>query len=58
VRSDIAEGQAGVPLYMEYQIIDTTSCEPLSGAYVDVWHGMRYCHIKTFFLFNFAFFYS
>ncbi|KAF8187117.1 Intradiol ring-cleavage dioxygenase [Pholiota molesta] len=39
VRSDIAEGQAGVPLYMEYQIIDTTSCEPLSGAYVDVWHA-------------------
>ncbi|KAF8179205.1 Intradiol ring-cleavage dioxygenase [Pholiota molesta] len=39
VRSEIAEGQAGVPLYMEYQIIDTTSCEPLSGAYVDVWHA-------------------
>ncbi|KAF9476770.1 extracellular dioxygenase-like protein [Pholiota conissans] len=39
VRNDIAEDQPGTPLYMELQIIDTTNCQPLSGAFVDVWQA-------------------
>lgn len=39
VREIIAERQAGVPIYMEYQFIDVNTCEPVPGVYVDVWHA-------------------
>jgi len=38
IRSSIRETQAGVPLYLDIQIIDTTTCEPLPAVFVDVWH--------------------
>ncbi|KAK6528582.1 hypothetical protein TWF281_009821 [Arthrobotrys megalospora] len=38
VRTDITDGQAGVPLYLDIQVIDTNTCEPVSSAYFDAWH--------------------
>jgi protocatechuate 3,4-dioxygenase beta subunit len=38
VRRNITEGSAGLPLRLETEIVDATSCEPLSGAAVDIWH--------------------
>ncbi|KAJ6021203.1 hypothetical protein N7540_006707 [Penicillium herquei] len=38
IREDIVESQAGVPLYMDIQIIDTNTCEPLPNIYTDIWH--------------------
>ncbi|EGZ08051.1 hypothetical protein PHYSODRAFT_339922 [Phytophthora sojae] len=38
VRSDIREGQKGVDLYAEIQIIDFNTCEPVEGLYLDFWH--------------------
>ncbi|KAK6360086.1 hypothetical protein TWF730_006240 [Orbilia blumenaviensis] len=38
VRTDITDGQAGVPLYLDIQVIDTNSCEPVSSAFFDAWH--------------------
>ena len=35
-RSNITEGQAGVPLYLSIQVIDEF-CEPLLDAIVDIW---------------------
>lgn len=39
VRDDITEGQEGVPLYLNIQLIDTSTCRPIQDAYVDVWQA-------------------
>lgn len=39
VRSDITDGQAGVPMYVEYQIVDFNTCKPVPEVYLDIWHG-------------------
>ena len=38
VRRDIAEGRPGIPLKLALQVVDATSCSPVPGALVDVWH--------------------
>lgn len=39
IRKDVKEGQEGVDLYLEVQYVDVTTCEPVSGLYVDVWNA-------------------
>ena len=39
VRRDITEGTQGVPLQLDLQVVDATSCEPVAGAAVDIWHA-------------------
>ncbi|KAI1853919.1 hypothetical protein JX265_012604 [Neoarthrinium moseri] len=39
IRSDLTEDQIGVPLYLDVQFIDTTTCEPVEGVAVDYWHA-------------------
>ncbi|KAJ5822607.1 hypothetical protein N7447_004947 [Penicillium robsamsonii] len=38
VRKNIAESQGGVPLYMDIQLINTNTCEPIPEIYIDMWH--------------------
>jgi protocatechuate 3,4-dioxygenase beta subunit len=38
IRSDITDGQEGVPLYLDIQLIDTSTCEPVPAVYMDLWH--------------------
>ncbi|CAN8102280.1 unnamed protein product [Discula destructiva] len=38
VRSDILEGEAGVPLYIEIQLIDVNTCNPVVGEYLEIWN--------------------
>ncbi|CAF3331813.1 unnamed protein product [Rotaria sp. Silwood1] len=38
VRSDITEGKGGVRFRLTVTVLDTTTCSPLSGALVDLWH--------------------
>lgn len=38
IRRNVAEDQAGVPLFMDIQLIDTNTCEPLPNIYTDIWH--------------------
>lgn len=38
IRENITESQAGVPLYLDIQFLDTSSCEPVTAVYVDLWH--------------------
>ena len=38
LRRDIREGKAGVPLTLRTTVIDVSTCEPVSGAAVDIWH--------------------
>jgi len=36
-RSDIADGQPGVPMQWDFQVVDTFTCQPLPGATVHLW---------------------
>ncbi|CAK46368.1 hypothetical protein CBS63078_11315 [Aspergillus niger] len=38
IRNDITETQEGVPLYLDIQLIDTSTCEPVPDIYIDIWH--------------------
>jgi protocatechuate 3,4-dioxygenase beta subunit len=38
VRRDITEGRQGVPLALALTVVDASSCKPIKGASVDIWH--------------------
>lgn len=38
IRSNITEGQAGVPMHIELQFVDMNTCSPVSSLLADVWH--------------------
>lgn len=37
LRSDIADGQPGMPLQLDFQVVGTFDCQPLPGATVHIW---------------------
>ncbi|TID23523.1 putative gpi anchored [Venturia nashicola] len=50
VRSDISEGLAGVPMWLDVQLIDVNTCKPINGMTVDVWASNavgKYSHIPV-----------
>lgn len=38
IRPSIADGQEGVPLWVDIHLIDASTCEPMQGVYIDFWH--------------------
>jgi protocatechuate 3,4-dioxygenase beta subunit len=38
VRRNITEGRAGTPLTLRTTVVDASTCKPIKGAAVDVWH--------------------
>jgi len=38
VRRIITEGKAGVPLWLRLTVVDVSTCKPINGAAVDIWH--------------------
>jgi len=38
VRQDMTDGQPGVPLTLDVQIIDVNTCEPVPQIYLETWH--------------------
>ncbi|KAK4148833.1 Intradiol ring-cleavage dioxygenase [Chaetomidium leptoderma] len=38
VRENVVEDQPGVPLLLDYQVIDIATCEPVPDVYVEIWH--------------------
>ncbi|KAH8682074.1 extracellular dioxygenase [Xylariales sp. PMI_506] len=38
VRSDVSDDEPGVEIILEAQLIDTNTCEPLVGAWFDIWN--------------------
>lgn len=38
VRRNITEGKVGVPLTLRLGVVDVSTCKPIKGAAVDVWH--------------------
>jgi len=39
IRSDIRLGRTGVPLRLKITVTDASTCRPLKGAAVDIWHA-------------------
>ena len=39
LRRDITEGKAGVPLLLRLKVVDASTCRPIKGATVDIWHA-------------------
>ncbi|PGH14873.1 hypothetical protein AJ79_02735 [Helicocarpus griseus UAMH5409] len=39
IRNDIVEDQAGVPLYVDIQVLNIETCEPVPNMYTDLWHA-------------------
>jgi hypothetical protein len=37
IRKDLAEDQIGIPIHVDIQIINSATCEPVVGAFVDIW---------------------
>jgi len=38
VRRNITEGKAGVPLTLRLTVVNVSTCKPIKGAAVDIWH--------------------
>jgi protocatechuate 3,4-dioxygenase beta subunit len=38
IRTDITDGQPGLPLELAITVVDTTTCAPLANVAVDIWH--------------------
>ncbi len=39
LRREITEGKPGVPLVVAIRLVEAGTCEPISGAVVDIWHA-------------------
>lgn len=37
IRKDVTEGQEGVPLAVDIQVVDMETCKPIPGAYLEIW---------------------
>ncbi|KAH9480167.1 hypothetical protein JR316_0006765 [Psilocybe cubensis] len=38
IRTNIRERQKGIPLYIDYQIVDVNTCKPVPNVHLDSWH--------------------
>ena len=38
VRSNISEHRPGIPLQLRFTVVDASTCTPIKGAAVDIWH--------------------
>src|SRR5579872_2681118 len=39
LRSNITEGRPGTPLALRLTVVDASTCKPIKGAAVDIWHA-------------------
>src|SRR5919204_3355849 len=39
VRRNITEGRPGTPLWLRATVVDASTCKPIKGAIVDIWHA-------------------
>ena len=39
IRNNLIEDQEGVPMVLDIQVLDTSTCEPVSDLFVDLWHA-------------------
>ncbi|ETS87786.1 hypothetical protein PFICI_01614 [Pestalotiopsis fici W106-1] len=39
VRREISEDLEGVPIVMDFQVVDINTCEPMPNTYLEIWHA-------------------
>jgi protocatechuate 3,4-dioxygenase beta subunit len=39
LRRNITEGRPGTPLILKLRVVDASTCKPITGAAVDIWHA-------------------
>ena len=39
LRQNITEGRPGTPLKLRLKVVNATTCKPIKGALVDIWHA-------------------
>src|SRR5919199_82956 len=39
LRRNITEGRPGIPLVLNLRVVDASTCKPIKGAAVDIWHA-------------------
>ena len=39
LRRNITDGHPGTPLYLRLRVVDASTCKPIKGAVVDIWHA-------------------
>ncbi|OWZ23968.1 Extracellular dioxygenase [Phytophthora megakarya] len=39
IRTNMTEDQSGVPMFIDIQVVDVTTCNPVKNMYVDLWHA-------------------
>ena len=37
IRSSLVDGEKGVPLHLDIQVIDVNTCQPLNGTFLEMW---------------------
>ena len=37
IRANVTDGQAGVALHLELQVLDVNTCEPVASAFTEIW---------------------
>lgn len=37
IRTEIVEGQAGIPLHLDIQVIDVETCKPIPNTFIEMW---------------------
>lgn len=45
IRSDVRDGQNGVELILDTQVIDMATCEPVNYALVEIWRESSSCRL-------------
>ncbi|OAA51814.1 Intradiol ring-cleavage dioxygenase, core [Metarhizium rileyi] len=38
IRKNVTEGQSGLDIALDYQVIDVDTCDPVPNVYVEIWH--------------------
>ena len=42
IRNNVADGQEGIPVHLEYQYIDVSTCEAATGLWLETW-SVSFC---------------
>lgn len=42
IRSDLIDGQQGVPVHLDIQLIDVETCEPIEGTFIEMWSELSF----------------
>ncbi|KAK8043182.1 hypothetical protein PG994_013665 [Apiospora phragmitis] len=50
VRKDVTEKGAGIPLYIDIDVLDVTTCEPVTDVWVEIWCKFSFMRPKAVFV--------